>query len=439
MSSFLLKCRCACVFLLAFFRNRWGYRFASRAELMQFQENSLAQHRQDFWPRTTFYKSYIQKPESVPIMDKSLMMDRFDELNTVHLSKAECLDWALSAETSRQFSGTLNGVFVGLSSGTSAQRGVFLVTPIEQARWAGHLLAALLPRPFFKRQRVALFLRASSGLYENLAKSHWIQFKFFDLSRPFSDLMDDLLAFNPSIIAAPAQCLERLVQANTVKFDLQKVIAVAECLPDDVKAQVEAAWKLPVSQIYQATEGLLAVTCSHNRLHLNESAVHFDLEILDEASRRVVPIITDFARTSQLIVRYRLDDILILSEETHCPCGQHSLIIEKIEGRCDDVLQLPKLNGELTSVFPDFISRTLLNIEGLSDFRVRQNSDLSIQLQYSGLKVRETDISRSLTDLWQRLNLNADGIRVSLEAVKQFDITPMHKRRRIMGCAQRQL
>lgn len=439
MSAFLLKCRCACVFLQAFFRNRWGYRFASRHELLRFQEKAMAQHRQDYWPRTKFYQSYIQKPESIPVMDKSLMMDRFDELNSVHLSKADCLNWALSAESSRQFSGTLNGVFVGLSSGTSAKRGVFLVTPIEQARWAGHLLAALLPRPFFKRQRVALFLRASSGLYEDLAKGHWIQFKFFDLSRPFTDLIDDLVAFNPSIIAAPAQCLERLVQTSAAKFDLQKVIAVAECLPDDVKAQVEAAWKLPVSQIYQATEGLLAITCSHNRLHLNETAVRFDFEALDEASRRVVPIITDFARTSQLIVRYRLDDILILSKETHCPCGQHSLTIEKIEGRCDDVLQLPNLAGELTNVFPDFISRTLLNIEGLSDFRVRQNSDLSIQLQYCGLDMCEADISRSLADLWQRLSLNADDIRVSLEAVEQFDITPMHKRRRIIGGVQRQL
>ncbi len=57
---------------------------------------------------------------------------------------AEASAAAEKAETSRDFTPTVRGVTVGLSTGTSGARGVFMVSPAERQRWAGTMLAKLL-------------------------------------------------------------------------------------------------------------------------------------------------------------------------------------------------------------------------------------------------------------------------------------------------------
>ncbi len=77
-----------------------------------------------------------------------------------------------------------------------------------------------------------------------------------------------------------------------------------------------------------------------------------ECEWIDEARTRFHPVITDFSRTTQYFVRYRLDDILRTGEQG-CACGRHSLVIESIEGRSDEILWLP------AAVFPETIRQAL--------------------------------------------------------------------------------
>jgi putative adenylate-forming enzyme len=86
-------------------------------------------------------------------------------------------------------------------------------------------------------------------------------------------------------------------------------------------------------------------------------------EWLDAERTRYHPIVTDFRRTTQPILRFRLDDVILASEADgpRCPCGSVFETLEKIEGRQDDVLYLPKLgSGEPLAVFPDFVRRALI-------------------------------------------------------------------------------
>ncbi|MGL4768500.1 MAG: F390 synthetase-related protein [Formosimonas sp.] len=430
----MAKWQAAWAFVVAFVRSRWGYRFASRAQLLRHQARALAKHRARWWARTDFYRPYVARPDDVPIMDKARMMAHFDALNSAGLTHDACLAWAQAAEASRDFSGHLNGVVVGLSSGTSAVRGLFLVSPLEQARWAGSILAALLPRPLWRRQKMALFLRANSGLYEQLGKGRWLQFAFFDLSRPFDELCAQLKQFQPTVLVAPAQCLQLLADAQpSLAIAPRQVIAVAESLPDDVREQVQKTWHVTVDEIYQATEGFLAVSCAAHRLHLNEAFVRFEFEVLDAASRRVVPIITDFSRTTQLMVRYRLDDVLMMSDEDNCPCGQKSRIIDKVEGRCDDVLTLPSVRGGSVAVFPDFISRALLQVAGLMDFRVTQTSAQRVVVRYVG-SASTAQVQAALAAVWHMCGV---VVACDIQSVAAFEVNLMHKRRRIVGCSPR--
>lgn len=92
-----------------------------------------------------------------PVIDKTVMMEHFDRLNTAGVSREAALEAAAIAERTRNFKPTVGGTTVGLSSGTSGSRGLFLVNPREQAAWTGTVLAKLLPRALWRKERLAFF------------------------------------------------------------------------------------------------------------------------------------------------------------------------------------------------------------------------------------------------------------------------------------------
>ncbi|WBV66998.1 hypothetical protein PGH44_06835 [Legionella pneumophila] len=51
----------------------------------------------------------------------------------------------------------INNIAVGLSSGTSGSRGLFLVSEQERDAWAGIILAKAMPNGLRSRERIAFF------------------------------------------------------------------------------------------------------------------------------------------------------------------------------------------------------------------------------------------------------------------------------------------
>mgnify|MGYP005656366413 CR=1 FL=1 len=173
--------------------------FASREALEAWQHRKVVRHLHRILPKSRYLQARfgelpIESWAELPVMDKWEMMTHFDELNTVGVCKDEAFDIALRAEETRDFTPKIGEITVGLSSGTSAARGLFLTSPQEQAEWAGTVLAKTLPRFILTPQRIALFLRANSNLYDTV-RSKRIQFEFFDLLQPCllytSDAADD--------------------------------------------------------------------------------------------------------------------------------------------------------------------------------------------------------------------------------------------------------
>ena len=75
--------------------------------------------------------------------------------------------------------GAADPSLIGSGGGTSGKRGAFLVSDDEQARWAGTILAKLLPQGLLHKERIAFLLRANNNLY-NAVRSPTISFEFFE-------------------------------------------------------------------------------------------------------------------------------------------------------------------------------------------------------------------------------------------------------------------
>lgn len=182
---------------------------------------------------------------------------------------------------------------------------------------------------------------------------------------------------------------------------------------------IERTFGQTVHQAYQCTEGFLGATCERGTLHLNEDVVHIEKEYLDPATRRFVPIVTDFSRTTQPIVRYRLNDVLTEAAEP-CPCGCPFTAIVRIEGRCDDILYFPhSRTGEPVAVFPDFVARAVIAVSAaIEHYRVVQlaGGELDISLQLAADSSRadvEAEVSRQLQELSRRLESDLPEVRFS--------------------------
>jgi putative adenylate-forming enzyme len=283
---------------------------------------------------------------------------------------------AVAAETTRDFQETLpHSITVGLSSGTSGNKGIFLATETERAQWVAEVLHRVLPIKFGRQQRIAFFLRSNSTLYQSV-RSNVFAFHFFDLQKPIETLIQDLNRLQAHILIAPPSALLEIAQAvenQIIANDFSKIVSVAEVLEKDIQARLERIFEQKIHQVYQATEGFLGSTCAHGTLHLHEDLIFFEKKYIDESKTVFYPVISDFNRRTQPMLRYELNDIL--HERTlPCPCGSVLMAIDHIEGRSDDILDFDGIK-----IFPDFFRYAiLLASDDILNFKVIQKADNQI-------------------------------------------------------------
>jgi putative adenylate-forming enzyme len=369
----------------AFVGARWRFRRLRGAALQRYQDLRAQQAVAFAVRHAPFYRDHfaghdVARWTTLPTVDKAQMMAHFDTFNTRGVPLATAMAVALQAESNRDFRPTLAGLTVGLSSGTSGHRGLFLVSPGEQAAWAGTILGRTLPGFRRRGYRVAFFLRSNSNLYESVG-DRCIRFRYFDLMTPLEHAIPALNAEPPDFLAGPPSLLSLLAdaqQAGTLRIRPQRLLSVAEVLEPQDEQRLAAIFGAPVHQIYQCTEGLLAVSCAHGRLHLQEDVVAIQLEPLAEDAedqgfaKRWTPVVTDLWRRTQPIIRYRLNDVVSLDNRP-CPCGSAFRVLARIEGRCDDVCYFERLSGGLRPFFPDTIRRlVLLSSSHISDYQAFQ-------------------------------------------------------------------
>jgi phenylacetate-coenzyme A ligase PaaK-like adenylate-forming protein len=144
-----------------------------------------------------------------------------------------------------------------------------------------------------------------------------------------------------------------------------------------MKQRIVAAWGREPFNIYAATEtgSWTAVDCDrHAGLHLFEDQVLF--EVVDEEYRPVPDgqpgsrlLITNLYNRTQPLIRYELNDLVTVSPDP-CPCGRPFPLLKSIDGRSDDVLEMPATDGGTIKVHPLTLRSPLAGISVLSEYRI---------------------------------------------------------------------
>lgn len=375
-------------------RERW-----TREMLEAHQAAQLRRLREFAYERSPFYHEFHRGLQDaplseLPVLTKSLLMERFDTLVTdprIRLAGVQAHAAALRGD--ERF---LERYRVNATSGSSGQRGYFLFSSREWAtviagfarghEWAGFKVDL--------KHRMKMASVASTSPWHMSARigatvdSRWMPALRLDAGAPLASIVEQLNAWQPEMLVAypsMGRLLAREQAAGRLRIAPDLVWTGSELLTEETRQRMEAAWSRPLFNEYGATEcGLLAAEGQlHNGLYLSEDLVI--VEVVDRENRPVSPgtygdklLLTVLFNDTQPLIRYELSDRVRLAPG-YDASGRPYRRLDGIEGRAEDVLHFPAVNGGRVDVHP-VLFHGLLDMVPASAWQVVQEPDALVLL-----------------------------------------------------------
>jgi phenylacetate-CoA ligase len=346
----------------------------AREELRLYQQERLESVVRRAAEHSPFYRERLagvvgEGPvglSQLPVIDKSEMMEHFDELVTDgRLCRDTLLEWVEGLDRDELY---LDRYRVMTTSGSSGRKGLFVFDRSEWRMIIAQFLrygemSGVRPR-LPRRLRIAAVIGASPthmsrqvsasvsvGIHRVLSMS---------VTQPIEQLVEVLNRFQPDFLAAYPSIATRLAEeqlAGRLRLTLGGMSTSSELRTPEMTERMVEAFGVHPFDLYATTEGLWGCECEHHRgIHLFE-----DFTLLEnvDADGQPVPVgepgtrllVTSLHNLVQPIIRLELSDAVTLDPEP-CPCGRTLTHTRAVEGRTDDMLFFSDRRGGEVMVHP---------------------------------------------------------------------------------------
>jgi phenylacetate-CoA ligase len=327
-----------------------------------------------------FYAAFHQGYEGaalteLPVLTKATMMENFDALLTDQRIRLGDVERHLEQlPLSPLFRGRYR---VCSTSGSTGRRGFFLFDRDEwaiavasfwrAAAWCGRSYPLFAPIAVVA-STVPWHMTTQAGASLRLP---WVRMGRFDAAEPLATLTQRLNRLRPWLITtypSVGRALAREQLEGRLNIDPLRIFTGSEVMTPAVRALMEQAWgRGCVFDHYGATEtGSIAAECSQHRLHLAEDLLV--VEGVDRQNRPVPPgiateklLVTVLFRRTQPLIRYEISDRVVFAQEA-CDCGLPWRLLERVEGRDEEMLRLPAAGGGTREVHPIVFEGILDNL-----------------------------------------------------------------------------
>ncbi len=372
---------------------------------------------------------------NLPTVNKNIMMENLTEYNTEGLEKQELLDFCLKIEEAQNYEVRFGKYNVAMSSGTSGNKGIVITSPSEER----YLRAAFFARfsfPKTMKLNIAFILRVTTPAFQidsfGQKLTHISQLDSIEnISKKLQELQPNVLAAPPSML----QIISKEINQGRLDITPPRVVSFAEVLYPEVEEELEEIYGCKIHQIYQASEGPIAMSCKKASLHINEDIIK--VQTFNSDGTETHPgetcfkmIVTDLHKKTQPIIRYELNDLVTISSQK-CECGSSFRVIEQIQGRNDDLLWSQRTDSEeLQFIFPDYLRRAIISSsDEITEYQVIQKSftELKVLLQLEKDDTKRDIISqvviKKIQDVFESYSCNIPIIAVSFEKAKVHPIS----------------
>lgn len=305
--------------------------------------------------------------QDLPVVDKRLLMDRFDDWVTDPRLKRADIERQIARAPQEQY--YLGQYRIIASSGSSGLRGIFVC---DRKEWSVVIAAALRWATMFGISPLALSYKklASVGAGKpmhattRLGQSMNLGIRnlmMLDATEPLEHIVAQLNDFRPDLLMGYASLIALLAEeqiAGRLRIAPQVVATFSEMLGPDRIRRARDAWGLtPFNHYGAAEEVMIAADCeAHLGLH------HFaDLSIVEivDKDRKPVPdgtpgqaiLLTNLHRFVQPIIRYEITDLVTRAPDA-CSCKRSFPLFSQVGGRTEDILVLPGQDGKELAIAP---------------------------------------------------------------------------------------
>ena len=328
------------------------------------QDRALQELRRAAYAGSEFYRRHHaglrEAPfDQLPPVTKTDLMSHFDEAVTtpdLKLADVEQHLRALAAENGDPGVPWRGRWWAAATAGTAGPRGTFIWNRSEWATvlasyarandWAG--IQAGLGRPLKVALVTSRVPTHQSAVVGASLRSGLVPTLRLDVTAPMGETVAALNRFQPRALVGYASALHPLALeqlAGRLRISPQAVMSASEVLTPPAAQELAKAWGSAPVDVYAATETAgIASPCVYRNRHLYE-----DLLIVEPVDRDGSPVPRGttgarvlvtvlFSRTLPLI-RYEMSDTVRLGGRG-CPCGRSFTLLEDIEGRIEDVLDM---------------------------------------------------------------------------------------------------
>ena len=173
---------------------------------------------------------------------------------------------------------------------------------------------------------------------------------------------------------------------------------------------------------YWASEANIGVTCPEGNLHIDEESVICEVINQNELGTGDL-LVTNLYSYDQPIIRYKLGDRVKLSDK-ECPCGRKTKIIEYIDGRSIEEIDLP--DGRRMPV-------TVFNVSRYSDNvaiyqLIYHNRHTRIELRYLPIDKKKPINEKSIEDYFR----SRFDLEVIFKEITEVEYTPGGKYKKLI-------
>ena len=416
----------------------------TRQQLANYQSRRLRALRDYAYQHSPFYQRfhkglYDAPLNQLPILTKKEVMANFDELVTDRRIHLEDVRLSLKHNPDSPY---LKRYWISGTSGSSGKPGVFLYNLQE---WGyvmtsfarGQNLAGVTLNPFSSHRFGFILSPTSHHMTHRVGanmSSPWTQLLYLSALAPIEHTVGRLNEWQPEVLGSYASKVGQLAQeqmAHHLGIQPRWVFTSGELLTPDISQLIEQAWGVLPFNDYAATEtAVVAAECKqHNGLHAYEDLLI--IENVDDQNCLVPPgvygaklLVTVLFNRTQPLIRYELNDNVIMSEES-CACGRPFARIVSIQGRQEETLYMPSLDGSLIPIHPLVFDR-VMDLNEIGSWQIIQRND-GLHVLVTGLssKTAQSQLEQSL-----RQALEAEGATspcIFIERVEALKRTPSGK------------
>jgi phenylacetate-CoA ligase len=376
----------------------------SAQEIKLLREKRLGDLLNHVLAKSKFYRRYYQEHgitidkvdkvtlRDIPLTDKKIMMEHYDDLVCDPTLKREDLEKFISDPCNRGKK-YRNSYQVIHTSGSSGAIGLF-VYGANDWDWLRALTVTRVSKTevnLFRKTRLA-FIGATDGHYAGISLTKdapRLLFDFLPLSvnSPLLEINQKINEFQPDALSGYASGVHLLAEeqiSGKVNIRPKRVMCSADPLTSKMRQTIKQAFGIEPINFYGASESIgLAAECdTHGGFHLFDDWHCF--EIVDENLEYVEPgkpgrlLLTNLYNYTQPLIRYQLQDEIIL-EEKPCECGCPFPLIKNIAGRQEEFLWFEKPDGTKEYIHPIVIVEFF--VPGLEKLQVIQTGENQLSMK----------------------------------------------------------